>query len=54
MIPYEKSFGYVEKGEDVIFNDLASYVTIAANEAYFLKKYKLDPEKTYQVRLIKE
>ena len=54
VIPYEKSFGYVEKGEDVIFNDLASYVTIAANEAYFLKKYKLDPEKTYQVRLIKE
>lgn len=54
VIPYEKSFGYVEKGEDVIFNDLASYVTIAANEAYFMKKYKLDPEKTYQVRLIKE
>lgn len=54
VIPYEKSFGYVPKGEDVMFNDLASYVTIASNEASFQTKYHLNPEINYHVRLIKE
>lgn len=51
VVPYEKSFGYVAKGKNVIFNDLASYVTIACNECMFAKTYDLDPEKTYTVEI---
>ncbi len=52
-IPYEKSFGYVSKGKNVIFNDLASYITIANNEGRFAEKYHLDPEKLYIVEITK-
>lgn len=52
-IPYEKSFGYVPKGKNVIFNDLASYITIANNEGRFAEKYHLDPEKSYIVEITK-
>lgn len=48
---YERSFGYVPKGEDVLFQDLASFVTIAANEANFREKYGLCAEKSYEVRI---
>ncbi|XBX10743.1 SAM-dependent chlorinase/fluorinase (plasmid) [Enterocloster clostridioformis] len=50
-VPYERSFGYVPVGENLIFNDLASFVTIAANQAYFAKKYHLDKEKEYVVEI---
>lgn len=50
-ILYERSFGYVPKGEDVLFQDLASFVTIAANEANFKRKYGLCEEKAYRVRI---
>lgn len=50
-VPYERSFGYVPVGENLIFNDLASFVTIAANQAYFAKKYNLDKEKEYVVEI---
>lgn len=53
IVPYEKSFGYVEKGKNVIFNDLASYVTIACNENNFAKTYNLDADKTYTVEIEK-
>lgn len=52
-IPYEKSFGYVPKGKNIIFNDLASYITIANNEGRFAEKYHLDPEKLYIVEITK-
>lgn len=48
---YERSFGYVPKGEDVLFQDLASFVTIAANEVNFKQKYGLCEEKAYKVRI---
>lgn len=53
MIPYERSFGYVEKGEDVLFNDLASFVTIGSNQAGFLQKYGLDDKEAYTVEIRK-
>lgn len=52
-VPYEKSFGYVPKGEEVIFNDLAFYVTIACNQDSFVKKYNLDMSKKYEVEIKK-
>lgn len=51
LIPYEKSFGYVEKGEDVLFHDLASFITIASNETGFRQKYSLNPESEYTVEI---
>ncbi len=53
IIPYEKSFGYVPKGEEVLFNDLAFYVTIACNQDSFVKKYSLDMSKKYKVEIRK-
>ena len=51
QIPYEKSFGYVAKGDDVIFNDLASFVTIGSNCASFQKKYGLEKDVVYEVEI---
>lgn len=51
LIPYERSFGYVKNGEDVLFNDLASFVTIGSNQANFLQKYGMDADKAYTVEI---
>ena len=51
LIPYEKSFGYVGLGEDVLFNDLASFVTIGSNQADFRQKYGLDTDSEYTVEI---
>lgn len=48
-VPYERSFGYVPVGEDLIFNDLASFVTVGTNQGNFAEKYHLDKKKEYQV-----
>lgn len=50
-VSYEKSFGYVPIGENLIFNDLASFVTIACNQGYFARKYNLDEGKDYLVEI---
>lgn len=50
-VPYERSFGYVPINANLIFNDLASFVTLACNQGYFAKKYHLDPEKEYTVEI---
>lgn len=36
-------------GENVLFNDLASFVTIGSNQGNFKKKYNLASEKVYVV-----
>ncbi|MEG1992835.1 MAG: SAM-dependent chlorinase/fluorinase [Acetivibrio sp.] len=48
-VPYEKSFGFVAKGKNLIFNDLASFVTLACNEGNFANRYELDLKKEYEV-----
>lgn len=49
IIPYEKSFGYVPEGKEVLFNDLAFYVTIACNQGSFVEKYNMDLNREYKV-----
>ena len=49
VIPYEKSFGYVEKGKEVLFNGLTSFATIAVNEGSFAKQYDLKQDKIYKI-----
>ena len=53
IVPYEKSFGYVPVGDEVIFNDLAFFVTMACNQDSFVRKYNLDMTKKYKVKLKK-
>lgn len=50
---YEKSFGYVPLGDEIIFNDLASFVTIGCNQASFASKHHIDPTLTNLVRIQK-
>lgn len=50
-VPYERSFGYVPVGKNLIFNDLASFVTIACNQGYFAREYNLDADKEYVVEI---
>ena len=52
-VPYERSFGFVPEKEKVIFNDLASYVTIACNVSDFAKTVGLDLNKSYDVEIRK-
>ncbi len=51
---FHKSFGYVAINEDVVFNDLASFITVATNQASFVKKYKLDPSILYTITMTKK
>ncbi len=46
---YEKSFGFVPLGEEIIFNDLASFVTLGCNQASFAKKHHINSNLTYKV-----
>lgn len=48
-IPYEKSFGYVAIGENLIFNDLGGYVSIGCNQCGFKTVNKLREEDEYLV-----
>lgn len=49
MVPYEKSFGFVEKGSDVLFNGLTSFATIGTNEGSFAGKNDLCADKSYRI-----
>lgn len=53
LVPYERSFGYVEKGEPVIFNGLTSFATIAVNEGSFADRYQLKKDQVYRVEIQK-
>lgn len=53
IIPYEKSFGYVEKGKEVLFNGLTSFATIAINEGSFADQHHMERDKIYQIRIEK-
>lgn len=48
---YERSFGYVEIGENVLFNDLSSFITIACNQSDFRKTYGLRGDTAYKVEI---
>ncbi len=46
---YEKSFGYVPLGEEIIFNDLASFVTIGCNQDSFATKNSISTDQQASV-----
>lgn len=50
---YHQSFGFVDFGEEILFNDLASFVTLGCNQASFFKKYNLSLSTTYTVEIEK-
>lgn len=46
---YEKSFGFVPLGAEIIFNDLASFVTLGCNQDSFANKHHINPNFIYKV-----
>ncbi|MEG2934859.1 MAG: SAM-dependent chlorinase/fluorinase [Clostridium sp.] len=50
---YHKSFGHVEIGEPVIFNDLGSFISIGLNQKSFADEYGITVDKTYQIIIYK-
>ncbi len=52
-IDYVKSFGMLETGEPLIFNGSTLNLCIACNQDNFIKKYRIDPDKQWKVKLSK-
>lgn len=48
---YHQSFGFVNIGDEILFNDLASFVTLGCNQASFSTKYTLDCNEIYTVTI---
>ena len=50
---YEKSFGFVAKGEPIVFNGSMLYVGIALNKANFVRTYDIGDGESWKVRITK-
>ena len=50
---YQKSFGFVEKGEPILFNGSSMYLGIALNQANFVKTYEIEDGESWKVRITK-
>ncbi len=50
---YHQSFGYVAIGKEILFNDLASFVTLGCNQASFANTYNLHSGEIYTVTIEK-
>lgn len=50
---YEKSFGFVRKGQPIVFNGSMLYVGIALNQAHFTNTYGIKAGEDWKVRITK-
>ena len=50
---YEKSFGFVQKGEPIVFNGSMLYLGIALNQGHFTNTYGIGGGESWKVRIIK-
>lgn len=48
---YGKTFGDVEVGQSVLFNDLAFHVALGINQGSFQQKYRLREDTTYSIEI---
>lgn len=46
---YQKSFGFVDVGEAILFNDLASFVSIGLNQKSFADRYGITSDNTFDI-----
>lgn len=46
---YYKTFGCVDEGKAILFNDLASFVALGLNQDNFAKKYGIEEGKVYDI-----
>lgn len=51
---YEKSFGYVEQGEPIVFNGSMLYVGMALNQGHFANTYGIGDGAAWKVRITKK
>lgn len=50
---YHKSFGFVDIGDPIIFNDLASFVSIGLNQKSFADKYGITSDDVFDIIISK-
>ncbi len=50
---YHKSFGYVEKGQPIVFNGSTLYVGMALNQANFVGTYEIKDGESWKVSITK-
>ena len=50
---YEKSFGFVDQGEPIVFNGSMLYLGIALNQGHFTNTYQIGDGETWKVRIMK-
>lgn len=48
---YAKTFGDVEVGKTLVFQDLASYISFGVNERSFFREYGLEDGKVYDIEI---
>ena len=53
-VKYVPSFGYVAKGEPLLYCGSSGYLNIDCNQASFMKKYSIGTGKEWTVHLEKE
>ena len=53
-VPYEVSFGYVEKGDEVVYNSSDGVMGIGINQGNFIDKYHIGFGSEWTVELMKE
>lgn len=53
IVPYAKSFGFVEVGEPVVFNSSSNYISIGLNQGSFKDKYKVKAGLEWTVKIHK-
>lgn len=53
IVPYAKSFGFVEIGEPVIFNSSSNYISIGLNQGSFKDKYAVKAGLNWKVKMSK-
>ena len=54
VIPYRASFGWVQEGEDVLYNSSDGVLGIGINLGNFAQKYGIDPEELPEITVRKE
>lgn len=50
---YHRSFGYVGKGEPILYNGSTLYIGIALNQAHFANTYEMGEGESWKVRITK-
>lgn len=54
IVPFVPSFGYVEKGDPLLYCGSSLYLSLDLNQGNFMEEYRVGTGKDWKVRLVKE